>query len=80
MHQDPTSLIDRSIAVLESLAASFASEVAAAPAEERLDEARRRRKEVLLTLSILIPKLRAARTPSTPGAPPGRGCAHCPDD
>ncbi len=75
MNAEAGPLIDRSIIVLESLAALFASEVAAQPPGALGDEAARRRKEALLTISVLIPKLRAARRA---GAPlPRTACSNC---
>ena len=61
MTHESTPLIERSILLLESLAVVFANEVACrSAAHESFDEAARRRKEALLTISVLIPKLRAA--------------------
>jgi hypothetical protein len=57
---DVTGLIDRSIADLEDLAVLFANEVERAR-HGNLGQAQRRQKEVLLTINILLPKLRTAR-------------------
>ena len=65
---DSSSLIERSIVLLESLAAELASEVATRPPGPLLaDERARRRKEALLTISVLIPKLRAASSIASSG-------------
>jgi hypothetical protein len=80
MNPDPGPLLDRSIAVLESLAASFAGEIAGMPAEGASQaEDRLRHKELLLSLSILLPKLRAARNRCALSLP-GRPCPHCFED
>lgn len=60
--QNPAELIERSIARLEELASVLASEAQSPlPTSRAACERRLRRKEVLLSISVLLPKLRAAR-------------------
>jgi hypothetical protein len=55
-------IIDRSISQLRELAGALAEEIGSASASQvPLTPARRSCKEVLLTLSVLLPKLEAAR-------------------
>jgi hypothetical protein len=76
-----SELIDRSIADLQDLATEFSSELRPAPPSELQSDRVRRKKEVLLTISVLLPKLRAAR-----GASPhaerdlSRGSLNCEED
>ena len=78
---DSSSLIDRSIELLESLAAELANEVAMRPpGPAGADERAHRRKEALLTISVLIPKLRAASRPAAPQAVPTLRCRSCEGD
>lgn len=62
MYIDPLQLIDQTIDHLQTLAAHFEDEsgTASAVAASLSPEARRCR-EALLTINVLIPKLRAAR-------------------
>jgi hypothetical protein len=73
-------LIERSIVLLERLAAEFASEVAGTPRRALgRDEVLRTRKEALLTISVLIPKLKAARPAAAP-ATLQTSCPSCEGD
>jgi len=58
---DQTSLIDRSISDLEQLATEFATELEVARPVPGKTLRHLRRKEALLTISILLPKLAAVR-------------------
>jgi hypothetical protein len=79
MSPDARVLIDRSIGLLERLAAEFASEVAGSPGRALgRDEVLRTRKEALLTISVLIPKLRAVRPAES--ATRERSCPSCEGD
>ena len=60
MARDTLELIDRSIADLMNLAGEFASEVQAVPPSVAPSQQTLRRKEALLTISVLLPKLAAA--------------------
>ena len=62
-----TALIDRSISELQHLASVMAREVRDAGLEGPLREEILRRKEALLTISVLLPKLSAARGEGEPG-------------
>jgi len=66
---DPTDLIDRSIADLQELATEFATELELARPLPGKTLRHLRRKEALLTISILLPKLAAVRRlePELPG-------------
>lgn len=68
---DPTNLIDRSISDLEQLATEFATELEIARPVPGKTLRHLRRKEALLTISILLPKLAAVRRlePELPGTP-----------
>lgn len=57
---DVTGLIDRSIADLEDLAVRFSNEIERAR-HGNLGTAELRQKEALMTINILLPKLRTAR-------------------
>lgn len=71
---DPNDLIDRSIADLEQLATEFATELEVARPVPGKTLRHLRRKEALLTISILLPKLAAVRRlePQLPGGAPCR--------
>lgn len=77
---DPGNLIDRSIADLEQLATEFAIELEVARLVPGKTLRHLRRKEALLTISILLPKLAAVRRlePELPGD--ARGCRTCGDE
>jgi hypothetical protein len=60
MFIDPVQLIDETIDHLQTLAAHFEDETAPI-ANAGLTPEARRYKEALLTINVLIPKLRAAR-------------------
>ena len=79
MLNEPPALLDRSIAQLESLAAFLTQEVqqpwttAILPLPDR-----RLCKEALLTISVLLPKLRAVRrVHASPAARQPPRCAGC---
>ena len=80
MTTSPRLLLDTSIAQLQTLASFLAEEmgeyrqrsVSATP------EARAC-KEILLTISVLIPKLQAARYVVADGSPPLCHCVNCDD-
>lgn len=78
----PRVLLDTSIAQLRTLAAFLAEEMGEYQRAERSESANleaRACKEILLTISVLIPKLQAARYVVTDdGTPTGR-CASCDD-
>ncbi len=79
MIAQPAGLIEESIDKLEQLSAALAEELGSGAPSERLPPERRIRKEVLLTISVLLPKLQAARSlPRQPCAPP-RLCPRCDD-
>jgi len=62
MFIDPVQLIDETIDRLQTLAAHFEDETGAGlPAAAALSPEARRCKEALMTINVLIPKLRAAR-------------------
>jgi hypothetical protein len=77
---EPALLLDLSIAQLKNLAVFFADEIGrgAQPLDPSSLEVRACR-EALLSISVLIPKLQAARYVVADGAS-GRTCAHCEDD
>lgn len=68
------------IKTLESLAADFAVDVQGAAGSRPLPPEVRVRKETLLTISVLLGKLREVEM--FPGVPvvPGRGCVACEGD
>ena len=78
MRNDPRALIDQSIEQLQELSSLFAAEVQSQPRDVQLSPAKRMRKEVLLTISVLLPKLRAARD-FRESLIPSRGCDNCDD-
>jgi hypothetical protein len=61
MFIDPVQLIDQTIDHLQTLAAHFEDETSPSFSESALSPEARRCKEALLTITVLIPKLRAAR-------------------
>jgi hypothetical protein len=62
MRAESLQIIDQSINQLRELAGALAEEVGSASASQMpLTPVRRSCKEVLLTLSVLLPKLEAAR-------------------
>jgi hypothetical protein len=77
-HASP-ALIDRSIAQLESLAAFLTDEVQQPWTTTPLPLSERRLcKEALLTISVLLPKLRAVRRAhESPPAQQSPGCTTC---
>ena len=77
---DPGNLIDRSIADLEQLATEFAVELEVARPVPGKTLSHLRRKEALLTISILLPKLAAVRRlePELPAE--ARVCRSCGDE
>jgi hypothetical protein len=79
MTTQPTVLIEDSIHKLEQLSAVLAQEFGSGAVAERLPPDRRIRKEVLLTISILLPKLHAARSLQGPPVCPPYFCPHCED-
>jgi hypothetical protein len=79
MNIQPSGLIDDSIDKLEQLSALLAEELGSGSAPERLPPDRRIRKEVLLSISVLLPKLHAARSLPGPAASVPRFCPHCED-
>jgi hypothetical protein len=70
-------LLQDSIDKLEQLSAILAEELGSGTAAERLPPERRIRKEVLLSISVLLPKLHAARSLQSQGAAPPRLCPDC---
>ena len=79
---EPALLLDLSIAQLKNLAIFFAEEIgrnAQPPPRDPASLEVRACREALLSISVLIPKLQAARYVVADGAP-RRPCAHCDDD
>jgi hypothetical protein len=81
MTSAPRVLLDTSIANLRTLAAFFADELTNCGQSRQVPtpEARACR-EVLMTISVLIPKLQAARYVVADGGLPPPRCATCEDD
>lgn len=79
MLTQPTVLIEDSIDKLEQLSALLAEELGSASPPEKLPPERRIRKEVLLGISVLLPKLHAARSLQMRAAAAPRFCASCED-
>jgi hypothetical protein len=81
MASGPSVLIDTSIANLRTLAIFFAHELGncSRTAPVPSPEARACR-EALLTISVLIPKLQAARYLVADAAEPSKRCALCDSD
>jgi hypothetical protein len=76
----PHTLLDISIAQLQTLAAFLAEEMGIARERENAASPETRAcKEILLTLSVLIPKLQAARyvIPRESTVYPGEPCEAC---
>jgi hypothetical protein len=71
-------LLDSSIANLQRLASFFADELGASSGTvpPGVPEVRACR-EALMTISVLIPKLQAARLVVADGVPPWRRCVDC---
>jgi len=81
MFIDPLQLIDQTIDQLQTLAAHFEDEMCeGVPNAQPLSPDARRCKEALMTINVLIPKLRAARM-ATPNLNPRqqRMCLSCED-
>lgn len=78
MTTDARTLLDVSIANLTTLASLLADELGdcGRPLPVSSPEARAC-KEALLTITVLIPKLRVARSMVPVSALLGRGCSHC---
>ena len=77
---EPALLLDVSIAQLKSLAAFFADEIGRSAQSLEVSSLEVRAcREALLSISVLIPKLQAARYVVADGAP-GRSCPHCDDN
>lgn len=79
----PHTLLDISIAQLQTLASFLAEEMGSARERENAASPETRAcKEILLTLSALIPKLQAARyvIPRDSTAQPGERCGVCKED
>lgn len=74
MTPETAALIERSIADLQGLPAQFASEMQALPPSAVPTTEDARRKEALLTISVLLPKLAAARGGDLHRALQRRGC------
>jgi hypothetical protein len=74
-----TVLIEDSIDKLEQLSALLAAELGSAAPPERWPPDRRIRKEVLLSISVLLPKLHAARSQPGPAMRVPRVCPGCDD-
>jgi hypothetical protein len=79
MITQPSGLIEDSIDKLEQLSALLAEELGSGSAPERLPPDRRIRKEVLLSISVLLPKLHAARSLQCHAFSPTRLCPNCDD-
>jgi hypothetical protein len=79
MSTQPTVLIEDSIDKLEQLSALLAAELGSASPPERLPPDRRIRKEVLLGINVLLPKLHAARSLQNRAFAPPRFCPNCDD-
>jgi hypothetical protein len=76
----PSALIQASIEQLEALSAFLADDVLAARCEPaRLPPEKRLSKEALLTISVLLPKLRAARRVHGEAVAGMRVCESCED-
>jgi hypothetical protein len=80
MISTPHTLLDISIAQLQTLASFLVEEMdIARERETSVSPEARACKEILLTLSVLIPKLQAARyvIPRDSAAQPGESCEAC---
>ena len=81
MTSAPRLLLDTSIANLHTLAAFFADELGNCGRTSTVPSPEARAcQEALLTISVLIPKLQAARYVVADAALPETHCAHCDDD
>jgi len=81
MFIDPVQLIDQTIDYLQTLAAHFEDETSVGLSEAAaLSPEARRCKEALMTINVLIPKLRAARLAQPQlNTRQQRMCLHCED-
>jgi hypothetical protein len=79
MIMQPSGLIEDSIDKLEQLSALLAEELGTGAPPEKLPPDRRLRKEVLLTISVLLPKLHAARSLPSHAFSAPRLCPNCDD-
>ncbi len=78
MSLTPSVLLDTSIAQLRTLAAFLAEEMGEYREKQDTGNLEARAcKEILLTISVLIPKLQAARYVVTDEAPPFGRCVSC---
>jgi hypothetical protein len=75
----PALLIQDAIEKLEQLSALLAQDVGTGVPAERLPPERRMRKEVLLTIRVLLPKLHAAQSLPPQCVPHPRPCRTCDD-
>jgi hypothetical protein len=81
MPSAPRVLLDTSIANLRTLAAFFADELVNCGQNRKIPSPQARTcREALLTISVLIPKLQAARYVVADAALPPARCASCEDD
>jgi hypothetical protein len=79
MSNHPALLLQDSIDTLEQLSAILAQELGSGAPPERLPPERRIRKEVLLSISVLLPKLHAARSLQRQAVCTPDFCPHCED-
>lgn len=81
MPAQPVTLILESIDKLEQLSALLAADLRAGPSPAELPGAQRLGKEVLLGISVLLPKLRAVHRIEDLGSRPGPAvrCPSCED-
>jgi hypothetical protein len=80
MFIDPVQLIDQTIDHLQTLAAHFEDETSPPSSDPGLSPEARRCKEALMTINVLIPKLRAARLAQPQlNTRQQRMCLHCED-
>jgi hypothetical protein len=70
-------LLQDSIDKLEQLSAILAEELGSGTPAERLPPERRIRKEVLLSISVLLPKLHAAHSLQSQSVSAPRSCPNC---
>jgi hypothetical protein len=81
MTSAPRVLLDTSIANLRTLAAFFADELGNCGRASKVPSPEARAcQEALLTISVLIPKLQAARYVVADAALPATRCANCEDE
>jgi len=79
MTLSPRLLLDTSIAQLQTLASFLAEEMGEQRERSRASPEARACKEILLTISVLIPKLRAARYVVAEDDPHSVRCLTCED-